>query len=160
MEVALAPVVCQEVIEEVAASLRPLAAQKGLLFGVTCPAEPLVAQADRRALSQILINLVNNAIKFTDQGSVRVDLAQAGDRTEIRVHDTGIGIAPEDQARLFEVFARGGTDDVRRREGTGLGLRLSQQLAALLRGRIEIQSEIGVGSTFTLLLPAGGAGEP
>ena len=79
---------------------------------------------------------------------------------KIRVFDTGIGIEPEDQARLFQMFGRGSSEDVRRREGTGLGLRLSQQQLALLGGWIEVQSEVGVGGTFTLTLPASGAGEP
>ncbi|MBK9710082.1 MAG: PAS domain S-box protein [Kouleothrix sp.] len=157
LEVQLQPVVCQDVLGEVAASLRPLAAQKGLHFTLDAPAEPVVLRTDQRALSQIVINLVNNAIKFTDQGEVRVTLARepvdGRPCTVIRVVDTGIGITPEDHARLFQAFERGGDADVRRREGTGLGLRLSLQLAQLLGGQIVVQSTHGLGSTFTLLLP-------
>jgi PAS domain S-box-containing protein len=152
---------CQIVLDEVAANLRHLAEQKALDLSVSCPPETVVALADRRALSQILINLVNNAIKFTDVGEVRlsvrgVDGGQPAGRSVIfEVSDTGIGIRPEDQTRLFQEFGRVDSETVRGREGTGLGLRLSQRLAELMGGRIAVRSEYGSGSTFTLALPAG-----
>lgn len=173
VEITLAPVACQLVIDEVTASLRPLAEQKGLHLTVVAPDEPVLVQADRRALSQILINLINNAIKFTDQGGVQIELAyqgaatgdhpRAADRPNvaadarlvvIRVADTGIGIKPEDQARLFQAFVRADSAAVRTREGTGLGLRLSRQLAQLLGAQLTVESTEGVGSTFRLLLSA------
>ncbi len=111
---------------------------------------------DRRALSQILINLTNNAIKFTEKGGVRLEVRQHHEngrvRTEISVADTGMGIRPEDQAKLFQAFTRVTTDDARRFEGTGLGLHLSQKLAQLLGGFITLESEYGKGSRFTLVL--------
>jgi protein-histidine pros-kinase len=149
----------QAVVAEVTASLRPLADQKNLQLLVDYPAEAIVIPSNRRALSQILINLVNNAIKFTEQGSVRLTLrqpqSQNGQPVEIRVADTGIGIRPEDQARLFQLFSQ--IEDVRTREheGTGLGLHLSQKLAALLGGQITVQSAADQGTIFTLRLPAG-----
>jgi signal transduction histidine kinase len=156
VELSLQSVVCQEVIGEVVASLRPLAEQKGVQVTVVCPAEPIVAQADRRALSQILINLVNNAIKFTEHGGVRLTLSQRPEQgrqlTEISVVDTGIGISPEDQAHLFQLFTQADNTHTRRQEGTGLGLHLSQKLAGLLGGQITVQSEAGQGSTFTVRL--------
>jgi signal transduction histidine kinase len=151
------PVVCQALIDELAASLRPLAEQKGIALATIGPAEPIVWQTDRRALSQILINLMNNAIKFTDHGEVRLTLRQYtnhGQRfVEMSVTDTGIGISPEDQAQLFQLFAQADNRHTRQREGTGLGLHLSQTLAGLLGGQITIQSEAGQGSTFTVCLP-------
>jgi PAS domain S-box-containing protein len=158
VELKLEPVICQEVIEEVAASLRPLAAAKGLRFVVEMPDAAHEIRVDRRALSQIIINLTDNAIKFTGQGEVRLDLnvsQQNGQTvTEIRVTDTGIGIRAQDQDRLFRAFEQLETTDLHRRyEGTGLGLHLSQKLAGLLDGTITLQSEYGQGSTFTLLLP-------
>jgi signal transduction histidine kinase len=157
VELRLQPVLCQEIIDEVVASLRPLAEQKGLGITIDCPAQPIMAQADRRALSQILINLMNNAIKFTDHGSVQLALgrSQTGDQlgVEIRVTDTGIGIRPEDQARLFQLFSRVDSPHMQQHEGTGLGLHLSQKLAGLLGGQITIQSAAGQGSTFTVQLP-------
>jgi PAS domain S-box-containing protein len=152
-------VACQQLLEEVAASLRPLAQDKGLAFEVNLPTADVILQTDRRALSQILINLTNNAIKFTDTGSVHIELRQQHDpaggqmSTEISVADTGVGIQSADQARLFLAFEQLDTSSTRRHEGTGLGLYLSQKLAALLGGRIEMTSVFGQGSTFTVVIP-------
>ncbi|NTV62758.1 MAG: hypothetical protein HGA65_04375, partial [Oscillochloris sp.] len=110
-------------------------------------------QSDSRALSQILINLINNAIKFTDIGEVAIHLTLKAGEVCFEIHDTGIGIRAEDQACLFQEFGRVDSPEVRSREGTGLGLRLSLKLAALLGGTITLQSEYGTGSTFTLHLP-------
>jgi signal transduction histidine kinase len=103
--------------------------------------------------------LVNNAIKFTDAGEVRIEVARKpatreGDLAAVvfRVSDTGIGIKAEDQAKLFAEFGRVDSAAVRSREGTGLGLRLSRKLAELLGGTIEMESEFGTGSSFTLVL--------
>jgi protein-histidine pros-kinase len=157
-ELNLAPTDCKDVIDEVAASLRPQAEAKGLEFAVTVP-QGLTVRSDRRALSQIVINLVNNAIKFTERGSVRISAGQrmeGGSRTlEIGVEDTGIGIRPEDQKKLFEAFTRVDDSSGRRYVGTGLGLHLSQRLAEALGGRIEFRSEYGRGSSFTLVLREG-----
>jgi two-component system sensor histidine kinase/response regulator len=144
------------VIAEVVTTLRPLAEAKGVLLEVTVPTQDLVVWIDRRALSQILINLVNNAIKFTDHREVRITLSQrrATDHTftEISVADTAAGIRPEDQAKLLQAFTQVGDAATRRQEGTGLGLHLSQKLAALLGGQITAQSEYGKGTTFTLVM--------
>jgi signal transduction histidine kinase len=145
---------CQAVIAEVVASLHPLAAQKGLQLLVDAPAEPLVIKANHRALSQILINLVNNAIKFTERGHVKIILDQLQDgRAAIHVTDSGIGIRLEDQEQLFQLFTQIKGAQTRQHEGTGLGLNLSQKLAGLLGGQITVQSAPGQGSTFTLTLP-------
>ncbi len=161
VELSLVPVDCVKVIEEVAASLRPQAEAKGLEFTVTAP-PGLTLRTDRRALSQIVINLTNNAIKFTERGSVRIKAQrreESGSRAleisvEISVEDTGLGIRPEDQAKLFTAFSQ--VVDARTKqgqEGTGLGLHLSQKLAEALGGKIELKSDYGKGSTFTLVLP-------
>jgi signal transduction histidine kinase len=149
-------VVCQEVIGEVVTLLRPLAEQKGLTFAVQQPAHAVVVGTDRRALHQILLNLTNNAIKFTEQGSVTLALGQREDGgrtlTELAVIDTGVGIRPADQAKLFCAFTQVDASTTRRFEGTGLGLHLSQKLAHLLGSRIEFESHFGQGSTFKLML--------
>jgi protein-histidine pros-kinase len=149
-------VACREVLDEVANALAPEAQAKGLRFVMRPGPAGLTLRTDRRAFSQILINLTNNAIKFTDDGEVTLDLqqTQAGGRTvtEIIVSDTGIGIRPEDQARLFQAFEQLAGEGLRRREGTGLGLHLSQKLAGLLGGRLECRSEFGRGSEFRLVL--------
>jgi PAS domain S-box-containing protein len=157
IEINCEPIVCQEVINEVTASLRPLAERKALELAVVVPLEPIVIQTDRRALSQIVINLVNNAIKFTDRGGVRVVLIQHKHQgqgfVEISVTDSGIGMNPEEQVRLFQLFAQVDNSHTRRQEGTGLGLHLSQKLAGLLGGQITVTSGAGQGSTFTVRLP-------
>ena len=156
VEVDFEPILVQSVVGEVATALRPLAESKGLRFEVNVPAGGLELMTDRRALSQILLNLTNNAIKFTDNGGVAIDLNQSSEKdqilTEIRVTDTGIGIKPEDQERLFQAFTQVEGKGSRRYEGTGLGLYLSQRLAGLLGGSISFESEYGKGSSFTLRL--------
>jgi CheY-like chemotaxis protein len=114
---------------------------------------------DSGRLSQILINLLANAIKFTEAGQVTLSAAAGPSgayMTELRlaVTDTGVGIADADQAALFDAFVQVDNRSARRREGTGLGLTISARLAEALGGRIGLQSEYGVGSTFTLTLPA------
>jgi PAS domain S-box-containing protein len=155
VEIKYEPIVCQIVVEEVAAALRPLAENKGLDFQVSAPRGSVRVESDRRILSQILINLTNNAIKFTEKGKVRIEL---GTRTvngrslaTIEVTDTGVGIRPEDREKLFQAFQQ--VDIDRREEGTGLGLYLSQKLAVLIKGRIELESDYGKGSVFRLLIP-------
>ena len=154
VELRLTPLICQDVVGEVVASLRPLAEQKAIELRLLMPETPVPIQSDARALHQILINLVNNAVKFTDVGEVRVSLEQQGGQVAIVVADTGIGIRAEDQARLFREFGRADTNDVREREGTGLGLRISRKLAELLGGTIGMQSTFGQGSVFSVILPA------
>jgi signal transduction histidine kinase len=112
--------------------------------------------ADERKVKQILLNLLSNAVKFTPEGG-RVDLTAtaAEDVVTIAVSDTGIGIAPEDQAAIFEEFRQVGGDDARRQEGTGLGLTLARKLVELHGGRIWVRSQVGQGSTFTFTLPVG-----
>jgi protein-histidine pros-kinase len=152
----LEPVVCQAAIREIVTALGPLAETKGIALDMLLPEHDVVARVDRRALRQILINLVNNAIKFTERGQVRIELSQRGaneqQQVEIRVIDTGIGIRLEDQAKLFQAFTQLDSSATRRHEGTGLGLHLSHKLAELLGGQITVQSEYGVGSIFTLMI--------
>jgi protein-histidine pros-kinase len=146
---------CAALLREVEEALRPLADQKGLALSLVLPPEDVKMRADRRAVKQIVINLVNNAIKFTDRGSVHVAVRSNGDAlAEISVSDTGSGIGPEDQVRLFRPFTQLDGSATRRHEGTGLGLHLSQKLAELMGGHISMQSEVGSGSVFTLTLPA------
>jgi two-component system sensor histidine kinase/response regulator len=155
---ALEPVQCQLLLRETVESLRPLAVQKGLALAIDLPGSPVTIMSDRRALTQIVINLVNNAIKFTEQGSVRVSLAQHAGAdpgetvTEFSVTDSGAGIRPEDQPKLFQAFSQLDSTSTRHAEGAGLGLYLCRNLANLLGGSLQFASQFGVGSTFTLVL--------
>ena len=150
-------VTCQELITEVAETLRPLAQQKSLALEVDVGEQPIVIDTDRRALTQILINLLNNAIKFTEQGSVRISLAQREEDgshvTEMSIADSGAGIKEEDQAKLFQAFSQLDSTSTRHVEGAGLGLYLCQNLASAIGGTLQFHSDYGSGSTFTLALP-------
>jgi signal transduction histidine kinase len=110
--------------------------------------------SDVDKVRQILVNLAGNAIKFTESGDVRLELARCDGSVCFTVSDTGIGIAPRDLERLFRPFAQLDTGLTRRHGGSGLGLYISRGLAELLGGRIEVQSEQGRGSRFRLVLPA------
>jgi PAS domain S-box-containing protein len=157
VELSLEPVDCKAVLEEVAASLAPQAERKGVRFELDLPPGELVVRTDRRALSQIVLNLADNAIKFTERGSVRVTLGRRSeggkDLVRIDVLDSGVGIKPSDQAKLFDAFSRVNLGNLKAPDGTGLGLHLSRKLAELLNGTISIASEFGKGSTFSLVLP-------
>jgi signal transduction histidine kinase len=110
--------------------------------------------ADERKVKQILLNLLSNAVKFTPEGGrVGLTATAAEGAITIAVSDTGIGIAPEDRAVIFEEFRQVGREDARKQEGTGLGLTLAKKFVELHGGRIWVQSHVGQGSTFTFTLP-------
>ena len=141
-----------EVVEEALTVAEPLAQQKEIDFLADPYGELPTIRTDADKVRQILVNLLSNAVKFTDRGQVR--LSYVVDDTTVRflVRDTGIGISPADQKRLFHPFTQLDTGLTRRHGGTGLGLYISRCLAELLGGRIELESELGMGSLFTLVL--------
>ena len=156
MELKPEQVGCRAVVEDAVSSLRPMADGKGLQLSVLPDDEGLSVRVDRRAFKQIVLNLVNNAIKFTEQGRVQVGIRRspAGhNMIEISVDDTGIGIRTEDHGRLFSAFTQ--LDGQSSEGGTGLGLHLSRKLAESLGGSIAFESVYGEGSTFSLRLPGG-----
>jgi signal transduction histidine kinase len=109
---------------------------------------------DERKIKQILLNLLSNAVKFTPEGGrVGINARQTNGSVEISVTDTGIGVAQEDQPKIFEEFRQVGTDYAHKSEGTGLGLTLAKKFVELHGGRIWVESEVGKGSTFTFTLP-------
>ena len=145
------------VLAAVDSLLRPLAVERGLTLSVHTPSLPRHITSDGLRFQQILVNLVGNAIKCTDRGGVTVrasvEAADASAWLRVDVEDTGIGMAPDQQAKLFVPFSQVHAPGGARRRGTGLGLAISARLAAGLRGRLELRSEPGAGSTFTLRLP-------
>jgi protein-histidine pros-kinase len=151
------PIGCQELLEEVAGGLRTLADAKGLELVVHAPDDRLEIHSDRRALSQILINFANNGIKFTDEGSISLEVSRhrngAGSGVRFTVVDTGSGIKAGDQEHLFAAFEQLEASNDQPYGGTGLGLYISQTLATLIGGAITFTSEFGKGSAFTLELP-------
>ena len=108
---------------------------------------------DERKVKQVLLNLLSNAVKFTRKGADQPEGQPEERRDRDLRRDTGIGIASEDQATIFEEFRQVGSDETRKQEGTGLGLTLAKKFIELHGGRIWVESEVGRGSTFTFTLP-------
>lgn len=147
-------VALEHVRENAERGFRHLAESKGLAFAVELdPRLPAGILSDGRRLRQILNNLLGNAVKFTERGSVTLRVSARGPWVEFAVEDTGIGITPEAQRRVFEPFQQGGAGVHERYGGAGLGLSISRDLARLLGGRLVLRSQPGRGSCFTLQLP-------
>ncbi len=142
-----------DLIEKVVNTVSPLAEQKGLELTVALSPEVGQIYSDRRRVEQILLNLVNNAIKFTERGRVRIEGTIVEEYLRVSVEDTGIGIKAEDMGTLFQTFRQVQTVSTRDHEGTGLGLSICKKLVTMLGGEIWAESEWGVGSKFTFTLP-------
>jgi PAS domain S-box-containing protein len=138
---------------EACSLVEPLARTKGLAFRVELAPEPVWVETDSGKVHQIVLNLLSNAVKFTDAGEVALTLELAGGQAELRVRDTGIGIAPENLERIWDAFSQVEQAPTRRVGGTGLGLSVTRNLARLLGGDVTVESRMGDGSTFTLRLP-------
>jgi len=145
----------ERMIKGLAPQFQPIADQKGLLFEVsTSPGCPPIVETDRQRLEQVLKNLLSNAFKFTEQGSVHLHVScNAQGDFVFAVSDTGIGISAEQQTRIFEAFQQADGTISRKYGGTGLGLSISLELSRLLGGSIAVDSEVGRGSTFSLTIP-------
>lgn len=147
------PALLAEVVQGVITVTQPLAKQKGLGLQLELPTEHVTLSTDIDKLRQVLVNLLGNAVKFTDEGHVRLAVACDGEEVSFAVEDTGIGIAPADRERLFQPFSQLDTGLTRRHGGSGLGLYISRRLTELLGGRLELDSRPGAGSTFTVTIP-------
>jgi GAF domain-containing protein len=144
-------------LDNVLTLVRERATRHGITLTQTVGAGVGDIVADERKVKQVLLNLLSNAVKFTPDGGTVALAARAADEViTIAVSDTGIGIAPEDQAAIFEEFRQVGRDDARKHEGTGLGLTLAKKFVELHGGRIWVQSQVGQRSTFTFTLPMRG----
>jgi CheY-like chemotaxis protein len=167
IELQVSDVTLPELVDYVESICRPLTSDKGLEFAVVIdPSVPGGLHTDEHRLRQVLRNLLSNAAKFTDEGSVRLHIRMAS-RAEVEeesiraapgvlafdVEDTGIGIPPDKLAIIFEAFRQADGTTTREYGGTGLGLSISLQLTQLLGGELRVRSEPGIGSTFTLYLP-------
>lgn len=151
----LAPTNVPELIQNVCEMLEPLAVEKKLQIVVDCERAPQELITDSFQLQQIVTNLISNAIRYTESGTIIV-MSQVLEKQKwaIAVSDTGIGIAPEDQAQIFEPYFRVSAGDrPYLPDSTGLGLAIVWRLVKLLQGEINLVSEVGVGSTFTVVLP-------
>jgi signal transduction histidine kinase len=144
-------------VNEVVREARGLVGDKPLVVRVE--GDPLIARVDGRRVRQIIGNLVNNAIKFTQQGEVVIRLAREGAQAALSVSDTGPGISSQERAVIFEEYKQARSERLRRR-GTGLGLAITRRLVMLHHGSIQVESELGRGSTFKVLLPVGNVDAP
>jgi hypothetical protein len=142
-------------LQEVLAAQRGYALKKNLSLELVETDVPPIVFADGARLRQVLLNLTNNALKFTDKGGITIRaLAVTDDRhVRIEIQDTGIGICPEDQEVIFEKFRQSEAFLTRNHEGTGLGLTLAKQLVEHMGGKIGVISTPGMGSTFYIILP-------
>jgi heavy metal sensor kinase len=151
VKLAQTPVNFAEVLEEVTPALRALSETAGITFTLTAPPAVWV-QGNGPMLFRLIFNLGENAIKYTPPGgTVEIVLSQDGTTAKLAVRDTGLGIAPEEQARIFDRFYRG--DPARGRGGTGLGLALARSIALIHNGQISVESGLGKGSCFQVVLP-------
>jgi GAF domain-containing protein len=153
LSLALAEYAMQEVAQTVIVSVEALATEKGLALAVDVAPDLPTGRGDQRRLTQVLLNLVGNAIKFTEQGIVGVRVAAADGAFEILVADTGPGIARADQERIFEEFQQADTATTRPKGGTGLGLAIARRIVAMHGGRLWVESVPGEGATFHFTVP-------
>ncbi len=140
-------------IESVVKTMEPLAQQKGLTIQADLDPDTGVVTGDQRRIEQVIMNLMSNAIKFTDKGTVTIQSRNTGGEIVLSVQDSGIGIREEDLETLFRPFHQVDSGTTRKHEGTGLGLSISKRLIELHGGKITVSSIVGEGSTFTVILP-------
>jgi signal transduction histidine kinase len=143
----------QDIAQTVRSTLEPLAADKKLAFKLQLAPDLPPGHGDGRRLTQVLINLVGSAIKFTDAGEVAIKAEASNGSFHVSVRDTGPGIAPADQAKLFQEFQQADNAITRKKGGTGLGLAISKRIIEMHGGRIWVESQPGRGSTFAFKLP-------
>jgi PAS domain S-box-containing protein len=153
MEVELRRIDVVEHVSEVVALLQPIATENGITLSLSAPPVPVYSRLDVGCLSRILNNLVGNALKFTDEGGVRVIIEVDSEILHIRVVDSGIGIDERFLPHLFDEFKQESTGLQRQHEGSGLGLTITKRLVELMQGAISVTSAKGQGSTFTVSLP-------
>jgi signal transduction histidine kinase len=143
----------KNVVQTVFSAVEPLASEKKLAFKVEVPSNLPPGRGDERRLTQVLLNLVGNAIKFTDDGEVAIKASNANGLFEVAVRDTGPGISAADQAKLFQEFQQADNSVTKKKGGTGLGLAISKRIIEMHGGKIWLESVVGQGSTFSFALP-------
>lgn len=154
-ELQLQDVEARDVAREVASVIEPLALERGLSFHLDVPDRPLALRTDPDRLRQVLLNLVGNAVKYTEHGEVRLELCPSAEGgVAFQVRDTGIGIHPEHLPKIFEPFWPADPSQRATNGGTGLGLSVVRGVVRLLGGKVEVSSELGRGSVFTVRFPA------
>jgi signal transduction histidine kinase len=154
MELELSEFQLPDVLQTAITLVRERAMRQGIALSLEVAPDVGSIRADERKLKQVMLNLLSNAVKFTPEGgSVRVAAKLEGEAIEVSVADTGAGIAPQDQALVFEEFRQVGSDRARKAEGTGLGLALTKKFVELHGGSMRLESALGRGSTFSFTVP-------
>jgi len=143
----------REVVQTVFSAVEPLAAEKNLALKVTVPSDLEPGKGDEQRIAQVLLNLVGNAIKFTEKGEVRVEVTTSDGTFLVSVSDTGPGLSEADQEKIFEEFHQADSSSTREKGGTGLGLSIAKRIIEMHGGRIWVESILGKGSTFRFTLP-------
>ena len=145
-------------MQDVSATAQPLVSKKANKLEIDCPADIGAMHADQTKVRQILFNLLSNASKFTEKGIVRLQLQRQKKDGQawivMRVSDTGIGMTPEQLAKLFQAFTQAEASTQTKYGGTGLGLAITKKFCEMMGGEIKVESEYGKGTTFTVMLPA------
>jgi len=143
----------REVVQTVFSAVEPLAAEKNLALKVTVPSDLEPGKGDEQRIAQVLLNLVGNAIKFTEEGEVGVEVTASDGMFLVSVSDTGPGLSEADQKKIFEEFQQADSSTTREKGGTGLGLSIAKRIIEMHGGRIWVESSLGKGSTFRFTLP-------
>jgi signal transduction histidine kinase len=150
----------KQVVHNVFAAVESLAQAKQLALKVDLPKDLPTARGDERRLTQVLLNLVGNAIKFTDQGEVAIKASASNGAYTLSVCDTGPGISSADQAKIFEEFQQADSSATKKKGGTGLGLSIARKIIEMHGGRIWVDSEVGRGATFSFTVPVKAEQQP
>ena len=153
LTLSLNPYSLKEVVQNVLTAMQPLAAEKKLALKVSLPSEVPVAQGDERRITQVLLNLIGNAVKFTDVGEIWIQVTASDGALVVAVSDTGPGVPEEDRQKIFEEFRQVENSATGKKGGTGLGLAIAKRIIELHGGRIWVESNKGKGSTFCFTLP-------
>jgi signal transduction histidine kinase len=143
----------KEVVHAVCTALEPMVVEKKLALEVALSPDLPIGKGDERRITQVILNLVGNAIKFTEVGKISVQVTASDGTFRVSVSDTGPGISEADQQKIFGEFAQGDSSSTRKKGGTGLGLTIAKRIIELHRGRIWVESSLGKGSTFWFTLP-------
>jgi signal transduction histidine kinase len=143
----------KDVVHSVYGAVEPLAAEKKLTFKAEIAPDMSAGLGDERRLTQVLLNLVGNAIKFTDDGEVVIKASQNDGAFSVKVCDTGPGISEDDQKKLFQEFQQADSSTTKKKGGTGLGLAISKKIIEMHGGKIWLESQVGKGSTFAFTVP-------
>jgi signal transduction histidine kinase len=143
----------QDVVQTVFTSVESLSAEKQLALNIAVPPDLPLGRGDEQRISQVLLNLVGNAIKFTEDGEVGVQVTAVDGAFTVAVSDTGAGISEADQQKIFEEFQQADTSSTRKQGGTGLGLSIAKRIVEMHGGRMWVESSLGKGSTFWFTLP-------